>query len=232
MAKNSPSFQFYPADFLVGTMHFDATEVGVYCRLLCYQWARTRLDNDEEMLAKLAGVPLDDFKRIWKTVREKFELSEEDNCWRNPRMARDIADRASRSRQNSVNGSKGGRKRKATAKRPLNERNGTASETFPSNADSGEVDKWEFPESWQVSEVLIKALDDWADMRKSVLRKPIRSRKSTSKQFKHFDGPDHLLYCAEFCEANSYQGLKPDYRPSTARNRRNVQQELVQRGRL
>jgi hypothetical protein len=46
------------------------------------------------------------------------------------------------------------------------------------------------------------------------INKPIGSKISTSKQFKRFDSPEHLAYAAETCEANEWQGIKPDYRPT------------------
>ena len=36
----APAFQFYAADFLVGTSDMTNEEVGIYIRLLCHQWAK------------------------------------------------------------------------------------------------------------------------------------------------------------------------------------------------
>lgn len=36
-----PWFPFYPQDFLGGTADFTCEEVGIYIRLLCYQWIKT-----------------------------------------------------------------------------------------------------------------------------------------------------------------------------------------------
>jgi uncharacterized protein YdaU (DUF1376 family) len=44
-SEPAPWFAFYPAKFLGGTAHFTNEEVGVYARLLCFQW--------------LEGVPVD-----------------------------------------------------------------------------------------------------------------------------------------------------------------------------
>lgn len=53
--KSSPAFQFYAADFLVGTAEMTPEEVGAYIRLLCYQWAKGSLPNDPQKLSSLAG---------------------------------------------------------------------------------------------------------------------------------------------------------------------------------
>lgn len=72
-----------------------------------------------------------------------------------------------------------------------------------------EEDDWILPDGWD-SQELRDALEGWAEMRKRI-KKPVRSRASTSKIFKRFDSPEHLLEVAEYCEANEYQGLKPEY---------------------
>jgi hypothetical protein len=70
-------------------------------------------------------------------------------------------------------------------------------------------DDWIFPEGWDRPD-LRKALQDWEAMRRRI-RKPVRSRASTSKIFKQFESPDHLIRVCEICEANEWQGLKPEY---------------------
>lgn len=51
-----PAFQFYAADFLVGTADMEAAEVGAYIRLLCHQWDRGFVPKDKA--ARLAGTKL------------------------------------------------------------------------------------------------------------------------------------------------------------------------------
>src|SRR5690349_6278210 len=48
-----PAFQFYAADFLVGTADMEATEVEAYIRLLCHQWDRGFVPKDKAV--RLAG---------------------------------------------------------------------------------------------------------------------------------------------------------------------------------
>ena len=50
-----PAFQFYPSDFLASTAEMSAEEVGVHIRLLCNQWLRGGLPNDDERLRSMAG---------------------------------------------------------------------------------------------------------------------------------------------------------------------------------
>lgn len=52
--KASPAFQFYPADFLLGTATMTVEEVGAYIRLLCVQWSQGGLPADDARLAMIA----------------------------------------------------------------------------------------------------------------------------------------------------------------------------------
>jgi uncharacterized protein YdaU (DUF1376 family) len=54
--KHSPAFQFYPQDFLVGCADLSAEEVGGYIRLLCYQWTKGSIPNDNKKLMQMSGV--------------------------------------------------------------------------------------------------------------------------------------------------------------------------------
>jgi|GEM_PF-1904969 len=54
--KTAPSFQFYPSDFLGGTIHMSAEEVGALIRLLCHQWHQGSVPGDRVKLQRIAGV--------------------------------------------------------------------------------------------------------------------------------------------------------------------------------
>jgi uncharacterized protein YdaU (DUF1376 family) len=80
--KKSPAFQLYPQDFLVGTADMTSEEVGGYIRLLCYQWTKGFLENNDKKLMQLSGVfDINDLNN----VKSKFILCE-DGYLRNGRM--------------------------------------------------------------------------------------------------------------------------------------------------
>jgi uncharacterized protein YdaU (DUF1376 family) len=54
--RKAPAFQFYADDFLAGTSDMSAEEVGGYIRLLCHQWTKGGIPNDEERVARIAGM--------------------------------------------------------------------------------------------------------------------------------------------------------------------------------
>lgn len=81
MKSNTPAFQFYPQDFLVGTAMLSAEETGAYIRLLCYQWTNDGLPNDKVVLARIAGCDGNAIASIW----DKFGICQ-DGKLRNDRL--------------------------------------------------------------------------------------------------------------------------------------------------
>ena len=85
--SKAPAFQFYAADFLVGTSSMTCAEVGIYIRLLCHQWDRGGLPNDPEALAKLAMIHSDGLdSTAIAPLMAKFQQCE-DGLLRNERLA-------------------------------------------------------------------------------------------------------------------------------------------------
>jgi uncharacterized protein YdaU (DUF1376 family) len=76
-----PAFQFYPSDFMMGTITMTTDEVGTYIRLLCIQWEIGGLPNDDSTLMRLAGC----VSSTLAVVRQKFALGA-DGKLRNARM--------------------------------------------------------------------------------------------------------------------------------------------------
>lgn len=73
MARTKPpSFDFFPDDFIAGTYHLPAEAVGIYVRLLCYQWNNGSIPSDENELARVAGVDAAAMRPHMRTVMLKF----------------------------------------------------------------------------------------------------------------------------------------------------------------
>lgn len=70
--KKSPSFQFYPQDFLSGVKRFTTEETGAYILLLIEQWDSGFVEKNEKFLKKITGISS---KKLEK-VLEKFEEKE------------------------------------------------------------------------------------------------------------------------------------------------------------
>lgn len=105
MAK-SPAFQLYVQDFLNGTSEMTAEEVGGYIRLLCRQWDKGGLPDDDVKLRKISGVKL----KSLKAIREKF-LKKSDGLLYNTRLEKVLKDQHEYKLTQSLSGKEGAKAR-------------------------------------------------------------------------------------------------------------------------
>ncbi len=71
-AKKHPTLPFSVEHFLIGVKLFTTEEVGAYMLLLCEQWHKGFVENDDKILKKITGISP---KKLIK-VLEKFEKKE------------------------------------------------------------------------------------------------------------------------------------------------------------
>lgn len=64
-AKKYPAFQFYVADFLVGVAELTTEAVGAYILLLCRQWDKGSIPDDQQKCAVIARCSVDAIASIW-----------------------------------------------------------------------------------------------------------------------------------------------------------------------
>lgn len=233
MARSRPpSFDFYPEDFLAGTMHLHPTCIGIYIRLLCFQWSHGAVSlDDKRQLMQITGAMPDELDEHLPQVRDKFDRYE-DGLYRNARLEREREhkEKVSARRKDAIN--KRWEKEKDTQTDTnvstnvhTNEDTKGIPPTRKLEVGSKEVKKekrnavdklgeWILPERFDTPEIR-QLLAEFEAMRIEK-HAPIKSRPNTSKVFKHFDDVEHLAYAIEFCIANGYQGLKPDYRKPPA----------------
>lgn len=95
-----PAFQFYPADFIMGTMAMTPEQVGAYIRLLCYQWENGPIPNDDELLARITGCG----GNAIACAKAKFELC--DGKLANARLEHTRANQASYRKKQAENAAK------------------------------------------------------------------------------------------------------------------------------
>jgi len=208
VAKNTPAFQFYPRDFMGGVCFLSDEACGIYIKVMCVLW------EHGNSLAKVIFTDTEVMHRVWPEIEDKFviengkvthhrftkmiELSE---------IRRQSGGKGGKATQAKVKQSPSKSKAKAKAKpKELVEERSTKNEERKMKNES---EDWVFPDGWDSKE-LRDALDGWCEMRKRI-KKPVISKKSTSKIFRKFDSASHLIEVAEICEANGWQGLKPEY---------------------
>lgn len=101
--RKAPAFQLYADDFLAGTSEMSAEEVGGYIRLLCHQWTKGGIPNDEDRAGRMAGLMGSPSLRY---VLAKFTPCE-DGMLRNERLERIRAEKKQYSDNQSQSGAKG-----------------------------------------------------------------------------------------------------------------------------
>lgn len=76
-AEKAPAFQFYPNDFLMdgNVAGMSLQERGAYITLLCICWKEQSLPSDLGRLARMVGVPLTVFRRLWPALVPCFQIA-------------------------------------------------------------------------------------------------------------------------------------------------------------
>lgn len=88
-----PSFPFYPADWLLGTLTFSLAEDGAYLRLVMHQWNAGSVPGDDlAAVARILRVTEREARPIWATISAKF-VRGEDGLWRNTRVEKQRAEK-------------------------------------------------------------------------------------------------------------------------------------------
>ena len=80
-----PAFQMYASDFYMDTITWTNEEIGVYLRLLLYEWINKDLPEDPEKLKKIVKISSKKFKKIFPSMSHKFIKNNKNNLI-NPRL--------------------------------------------------------------------------------------------------------------------------------------------------
>ena len=121
-----PAFQLYAADFYMDTAAWTAWEVGIYFRLLMYEWINSGIPNEIESIARIVGeaVPEKD-KRFNRrrnvilcefdvnftcNVRKKFNVNDVNNLT-NPRLEKEREKQSKYRELQAISGKIGAEKR-------------------------------------------------------------------------------------------------------------------------
>lgn len=107
----APAFQFYAADFLVGTLEMTLEEIGLYIKLLALSWDKGPLPVDTTRLARLAGITEQDFNALWAAVGDKWAKTPDGYV--NPRMEEQRREREAYAQRQAERGRRSGESRRA-----------------------------------------------------------------------------------------------------------------------
>jgi uncharacterized protein YdaU (DUF1376 family) len=79
IVAKSPAFQLYAADFYMDTASWTIEEVGIYTRLLFYQWVNGSIPMDEKRLSRIAGTTPKSFNKWFSAIKSKFSPLDREN---------------------------------------------------------------------------------------------------------------------------------------------------------
>lgn len=148
-----PAFQFYPDDFIGGTVDLSPEDCGSYIRLLCYQWGRGQIPADRVAIARVCGC------QPSEEVMAKFPDR------KNARLERERQKQIEYKASQSNSGKVGAEKRWGRHSEPIVSpmANGMAKNSSPSPSPSPLLERErEFPEIPPMSR---KDYDSLADLR-------------------------------------------------------------------
>lgn len=98
-----PAFLFYTKDFISGTSDMDVSEVGAYIRLLCYQHQNDGVPNQNERMARICGVTLEQFLQMWETLKFKFSETKDGRLF-NKRLNNEVEKRSNSGKHKKILG--------------------------------------------------------------------------------------------------------------------------------
>jgi len=73
MKTKDPAFLMYSKDWLEGTAEYMPDEKGVYIDLLCHQHQKGSLPCDKIRLARMTGLSVEQFSKIWEIINVHFD---------------------------------------------------------------------------------------------------------------------------------------------------------------
>jgi uncharacterized protein YdaU (DUF1376 family) len=98
-----PWMPFYVADYLGDTEHLSTLQHGAYCLLLFSYWRRGSLPDDDQQLANIAKMPLDDWL-IHRPILKAFFF----DGWRHKRIEAELRRTMEKVAKARLSGQKGG----------------------------------------------------------------------------------------------------------------------------
>lgn len=119
MAKD-PSYPMYAQDFDMDTADWGIDEVGVYIRLLNYEWINGYIPSNLDRISKIARVSPRKLQKIWEIIEKKFSQNGI-HILQNRRMEEEREKRNKYIESQRKSGKKGGMKRWEGHSKPISD---------------------------------------------------------------------------------------------------------------
>ena len=117
MAKD-PAYPMYAQDFDMDTADWGIDEIGVYIRLLNYEWINGHIPSDHTRIAKIARISPRKLQKIWEIISKKFSRNGDNNL-HNKRMEEERAKRIKYIESQRNSGKRGAEKRWKGHSKPI-----------------------------------------------------------------------------------------------------------------
>jgi len=111
---STPSFQFYPADFLAdeNVVMMSNQEIGCYIKLMCYCWREGSIPSDLTRIARLCGEDSLAMADLWIAIGSCFETATDDpNRLVHPRLVKERSKQIEHKKERANSGRKGAESR-------------------------------------------------------------------------------------------------------------------------
>lgn len=142
MANNYPYFPFYVSDFDGDTRHMSVESIGIYIRLLIYQWTNGRIPCSEPMMIRIAGCSHDQFMECWENeVGQCFEKFDDGlvTSYRNNRLQIERDKVLASTEQRRQAGINSGKSRRKTSRKTPKKQAHRTSVPFPFEREGNET---------------------------------------------------------------------------------------------
>jgi len=120
VANNYPYFPFYVSDFDGDTRHMSVESIGIYIRLLIYQWINGRIPAHWPMMIRIAGCEPEQFMTCWENeIGSCFEEMDDGRglAYRNKRLQIEREKVLAATEQRRQAGKKSGESRRKSSKK-------------------------------------------------------------------------------------------------------------------
>jgi len=104
-----PAFQLYAADFYMDTADWTCPQIGVYIRLLMYEWINGALSPKISDLARIAGIDARSLQKMWLLKLAKKFILNDANMLINPRMEQEREKQENYRKSQEESGRRGGK---------------------------------------------------------------------------------------------------------------------------
>ncbi len=143
MANQFPFFPFYVSDFDGDTRHMSVESIGIYIRLLIYQWQNGKVPGSEPMMIRIAGCGHDQFMECWNNeIGSCFESFNDGNAgpaYRNKRLEIERSKAMQITEQRRQAGINSGKSRRKTSQKTPKKQQHRTSVPFPFEREGNET---------------------------------------------------------------------------------------------